>query len=81
MERCWAEESHQRPEFDEIKSTLLQAKESVEFNFQWKNLWQAFNMILTTCQYDDFRTSVLDKTVVNVGSKPISKSTVRKTSN
>ena len=35
MERCWAEESHQRPEFDEIKSTLLQAKESVEFSFQW----------------------------------------------
>ena len=34
MERCWAEESHQRPEFDEIKSTLLQAKESVEFSFQ-----------------------------------------------
>ena len=81
MERCWAEESHQRPEFDEIKSTLLQAKESVEFYFQWQNLWQAFYMILTTCQYDDFRTSVLDKTVVNVGSKRISKSTVRKTSN
>ena len=54
MERCWAEESHQRPEFDEIKSTLLQAKESVEFSFQ---------------RHREINDEHLCQDVLNVGSK------------